>query len=258
MRLTLPIQEREAIPVRAIPLLTGWTLSPDKVATVFAHRDAMKAYAKVVTYCFEKGKVFPMLAKEWDGHLHELREFDDQLSRMEAQDGARRYTEWRRKSLGKLPAGVFVWRDEFEAAFSLDQSPIYRPTDEERLGDRELNYEVRLPVTRQKLVFAGFSPLVTWVSERVSKPVSAEDRVAGNEMGAPEVTSDDPRRDFWRSETLTEEERRTIWDSIDWQEHRGIVKEAVTHFKNYARAGRALGISRPRVTELYKENKSKT
>lgn len=41
MRLVFKIQGRAAIPVRVIPYITGWLISPDEVASKLAQRDAI-------------------------------------------------------------------------------------------------------------------------------------------------------------------------------------------------------------------------
>ncbi|MCM8640533.1 hypothetical protein, partial [Accumulibacter sp.] len=55
-----------------------------------------------------------------------------------------------------LPAGTFLWKDEFERAFLRAYSPHNLIWIDERPGDRELNYEPLIPKELQEAIFEGF------------------------------------------------------------------------------------------------------
>jgi len=70
MNVVVFVRNREAIPVRALPFVTGWTLSPDVVAKELAESQdsalpprllKLRAYQEK-----EKGELIELLPKEWD------------------------------------------------------------------------------------------------------------------------------------------------------------------------------------------------
>ena len=68
MGIVVIIDGREAIPVRAIPFVAGWMISPDVVAKSFAKTDhwITRLDGVAAYYLAAEGKYSPMLAKEWD------------------------------------------------------------------------------------------------------------------------------------------------------------------------------------------------
>lgn len=170
-RLTIFINGREAVPVRAIPYITGWSLSPDTVAALLTHRGGtihkrlgtMTAYRRLAD-----GAASPILPKEWDAIEVQLNglvaELKARFPNQEEDETAwqRGYAAWRQESIPHLPAGVFIWRDEFEECFKADFSSkaltIVNDDGEaaERHGDRELTYAPMLANTARKLILEGF------------------------------------------------------------------------------------------------------
>ena len=68
MSIKININGREAIPVRAIPFVTGWSMSPDMVASTLAHTDLFTRLRGIAAYHLDSnGEPAPMLPKEWDG-----------------------------------------------------------------------------------------------------------------------------------------------------------------------------------------------
>jgi len=152
-RLVIEIGGREAIPVRAIPYITGWLLSPDKVARQLSG-DAgttVNVLGGLTAYRLSAGIAIQVKPKEWDSILasiyllqHQLKtEFQSDESDNASPDFG--YAEWRDKSPSKLPADVFVWKDEFEPAFYEAYSPKNLTIVDERPGERELVYAPILP-----------------------------------------------------------------------------------------------------------------
>lgn len=214
-RLTTWIDRREALPVRAIPFITGWTMSPDKVAAVLAHNDSTFQTGRGVplpltAHHLEDGKPRPMLPKTWDNVCGMLTTLSSNLV-TEAWDNAKKIAEphqieetdpcpdleleevlalapaelervlelleacgdnepnanirriahqlsrdkWLHEAVKCLPAGVFVWRDEFEAAFKRASNNTLI-AGEERPGDRELDFSPWLPEEMRQVVMDGF------------------------------------------------------------------------------------------------------
>lgn len=158
MGIVVVIDGREAIPVRAIPFVAGWMLSPDVVAMTFAKTDHWITRLEGVTayYLSVSGKYSPMLAKEWDGIEADLEILSDKLKATEEFE-QENYPVWRQQSILRLPASCFVWRDEFEDAFRRSYSPGRLLIPDERPGDRDLNFSPRIPEELALAVMHGFS-----------------------------------------------------------------------------------------------------
>lgn len=67
MNCVIKIGDREAVPVRAIPFVTGWSISPDVVARGLAGLDFNRRLKSLRAYHLDlDGNFSPMLPKEWD------------------------------------------------------------------------------------------------------------------------------------------------------------------------------------------------
>lgn len=157
MNLTTLIDGREATPIRAIPFITGWKISPDLVVSALAHTDhyALRFEGVVPCHLSVNGRYSPMLPKEWDGIEAEL----DVLSRtlQNSEDIIQeRYPDWRRASILLLPPACFVWKDDFENAFRRAYSVQNYEILDERPGDRELNFSPYMPDALRENVMEGF------------------------------------------------------------------------------------------------------
>ena len=157
MNIIFSIKGREAIPVRAIPFVTGWSMSPEIVASSLAHKDPAPKLREIAAYHLlvddEFAKVLP---KEWDGVEAELQNLSDTLKAKEVVE-FESYPTWRHESILLLPAGLFVWKDEFVAAFASVYAEKRRWIMNERPGDRELNFTPLIPQALQQAVVEGFS-----------------------------------------------------------------------------------------------------
>lgn len=114
MNVVVLIDGREAVPVRAIPLLTNWeTMSPDIVARALAwDEDAIRFEGLQAFHYDNRQRALP--ATWWENvACRKLRALSDSIKAAELthETGLQ---EWRQKSIEVLPAGVFVWKDEFE------------------------------------------------------------------------------------------------------------------------------------------------
>lgn len=157
MSVVFLIDRREAIPVRAIPYVTGWSMSPDAVASWLAHTEA-EGFQRIfgsAYHLLSDGKFSPMLAKEWDGIEADLKILSAGLHANEKFE-RESYPAWRLESIPLLPAGVFVWKDEFEQAFLDGNSRYNRTIVDERPGDRDLNFLPFIPLSLREPVIAGF------------------------------------------------------------------------------------------------------
>lgn len=125
MNVILMIDGREAIPVRAIPFLTNWeTMSPDAIAEALAHDNSLHwdYFLPLTAFRFEGTQQKPIAPHWWENfpakHLAALsaalkaREMAGEITYEQA------YIEWRSKSFLELPAGTFVWKDDFSECYS--------------------------------------------------------------------------------------------------------------------------------------------
>ncbi len=119
--LTIWIGGREALPVRAIPYVAGWEhlYSPDVVAESLARATAAPfgKLRNLVAYHRPAGKPLPVMASEWTAVIAEVKGFEaglrEQRPGVDAMHDHAGYAAWRKGAALKLPAGVFVWLDEF-------------------------------------------------------------------------------------------------------------------------------------------------
>ncbi len=149
----LTIENRPVIPVRMIPFVTGWKLSPDVVVEMLSkskkwHRVFIPSFHLMPDNSYQ-----PMLPKEWDVFGSDLKILSNTLHAEEIVEGEH-YPEWRKRSIETLPAGTFVWLDDLKAAYKKVNS---RTTSrDERPGDLDLNLQPFLNPEMRKLVFEGF------------------------------------------------------------------------------------------------------
>ncbi|EXI78529.1 MAG: hypothetical protein AW10_03013 [Candidatus Accumulibacter appositus] len=144
MNVVFCISGREAIPVRAIPYVTGWDVSPDMVAQSLANSsDGVRLDRLTACQYHVDGSHTPILPKEWDGIEDLLRGLSASL---EAKNSNRDITrpQWLKESIPLLPAGVFVWRDELENSwFRFSAQTSTRKG--ERPNDGMLNFSPMIP-----------------------------------------------------------------------------------------------------------------
>ncbi len=169
MRVLLNFDGREAIPVRAIPLLTDWTrMSPDQIAAALAW-DLVHhwQFQGLTAFTMEDGGKRSIPNTWWNSiQRRELQALQDRIESTQISHETG-YQEWRRQSLLALPAGVFVWRDEYEPMYYRTVGPASRIFDVDT-GDGvpdagilpyvQLQFDPFIPdvITRQ-LVMEGFS-----------------------------------------------------------------------------------------------------
>lgn len=129
MSVVVEIDGREAIPVRAIPLLTDWNFfSPDVVAAVFAGTGGDRAFVfgDLLAHSLVDGQVQPISKRWWKSwSVRELQALSEQImaTQLTHEEG---YGKWRRESLEVLPAAAFVWKDEFEVLHSKNWNDRYQ------------------------------------------------------------------------------------------------------------------------------------
>lgn len=155
--LTVRISGREAIPVRAIPYVTCWTISPDALAREFSGK-LSAPFARLIglqSYHVKGGCIVQTLPEEWDGIVVALEAFEADI-RFRFPDRTQGYYQWRQRSANKLPAGVFVWREEFECVYLKDRIVKTGNLTAIRQAGRVLTYAPMITGDVAGSVFAGF------------------------------------------------------------------------------------------------------
>ncbi len=191
MSVIVEIEGGEAIPVRAIPLLTDWTRwSPDVVAQVLAGNPGGTAFVfgELQAHRLEHGAVQAVPKRWWSFAVQNLLALSEEIKATQVGDEAG-YRRWKSESLAELPASVFVWKTEFETfhrenwqrlARMLQASlPGEAEDDQEASPDstevrafareamenlnlwRELDFAPLIQPEHQGLVMEGFDPSVT-------------------------------------------------------------------------------------------------
>jgi hypothetical protein len=130
MNVIVAIGCREAIPVRASPLLTDWQgMTPDVCAKVFAG-DAPTAprLEGLPTYRLKDSNAFERVRpRYWENWIvPRMAACSARIKAAQPIDELG-YQQWQHESLMELPAGIFVWRDEFETAHLREYGPRVRP-----------------------------------------------------------------------------------------------------------------------------------
>lgn len=118
-RLTIWIDGREALPVRAIPYVTGERYTPDLVAESLARATAapFEKLRNLVAYHRPAGRPVQVMTCEWNAVVVQVKGFEAGLHELrpgiEGADDHVGVAAWEKGAALKLPVGVFVWLDEF-------------------------------------------------------------------------------------------------------------------------------------------------
>lgn len=124
--LLVSIDGREALPVRAIPLVAPWDfLPPDELARNLRHLDTVtnNRFKELYAYHLVSGKPHRIEPWEWDSVLVDLSAFEARVRRNTPWESPgcddEGYQMWRLLAVTQLPPGAFVWRADFEREFSI-------------------------------------------------------------------------------------------------------------------------------------------
>jgi len=157
MKLTVSLidhgKPREAIPVRAIPLLTDQFISADLISMALAGADC-SFRPGLTAYIESEGDALQIPEADWFLILEQLQALDASLPY-----GAAGKYEWRHRSIAEIPAKAFVWADEFSEAYrSAFNNTLHLESSEGELlrSDGELRTPVVVPGELQWIAFEGF------------------------------------------------------------------------------------------------------
>lgn len=156
-RLTIWIEGREALPVRAIPYVTGWQMSPYEVAQSMAKIEPPPPFPLLLqdlsAYHLPDDTSVEVLPREWDATIAGLEGYEAELKQQYPAD-AIGYAVWRKNSAEKLPAGVFVWLNEFARERMASRARQLKAN--QRRGDDELILAPVLDAETRAMVMQGF------------------------------------------------------------------------------------------------------
>lgn len=207
MTVLIRVKDREAYPVRAIPFATGWTLSPDAIVRELGDPDKLHPASRLTAlfaYRVTEEGVTKVLPKEWDRFLDELDSLSAELDERFAKDDPKRVIAWTKESILRIPAGTFVWKDEFEEAFSRGYGKPRWIIRDERPGDRALTPHPLLSAEERRHVLEG----VEVFASRSQQEVAAES--ADN---CPDERPGD--RALTPHPSLSAEERRHVLEVVE-------------------------------------------
>jgi hypothetical protein len=202
VKVIVEIEGRNAIPVRAIPFLTNWaTMSPDVVADALA--GTAHHFRGLSSFRIE-GPVQKKISTTWWENFpcRQLKALSDEIKAKQTTHETG-YQEWRNRSIPILPAGVFVWQDEYETRHNYFHGPDGTSyliqgnwlSENEQLTRVALDFDPFIPETHtQLIVMEGFhqpdaktSPAFEPLTELIEQyatgkfeamPVSLRERVA--------------------------------------------------------------------------------
>jgi len=183
-RLIVQIAGREALPVRAIPYVTGWKLSPDAVAKNFARCAGGFPFSileNIDAFHLSSGSPVKIIPDEWTAIVVQIEALEARLN-ARFTDDREGYAAWRNESVPLLPAEAFVWRDEFEKNFREDFSPDRLSHTNKRAEAGELTYTPMLPDAVRDMVLEGFQG----VSATTAPLPEAEEELANPQADASE------------------------------------------------------------------------
>jgi hypothetical protein len=173
MNVLFEIEGREAIPVRALAWMTQWHFSADMVVEAL----------ETSTYT-KKERSFPWASKlrAYRNDGREIQEIEPRYWKNSVVPRIEELLEqklpretWEREATKAIPAGYFVWRDEWEPAYngSPDGPDVLDESDDEDDKDdildrseRTLNFSPAMPDDIEVLVREGFPQLAQQVVEQ--------------------------------------------------------------------------------------------
>jgi len=217
MHIIVTIDGKDAIPVRAIPLLTDWeVLSPDVCANAFAGEETTEPNLEGhPTFRLNSDGSHEAIDQRWWANWI-VRELDACSKRIATETKISHevgYQQWRQESLALLPSGVFVWREAFEAAYLQEYGPgsmRVRFSDEPyQAGTYDLNFNPEHGPRNdwRELVMEGFEQFAAAAPS--AAPVVAES-ASGETAGPLPLTTGDIAFCFAGLRWNTEDEWKVV------------------------------------------------
>ena len=161
MKTIIQINNQDAVPIRAIPYVTGWKISPDRLLLILAHEEMPIKFNDLYAYNLTESNEFvKILPKEWDNIYAVNKNLSSLLNRNQFSHDEG-YATWIVESIKLLPPACFVWKDDFETSYNSAYSEQSLLILNERSGDRELNFSPLVPSDLESVVMDGFKIITT-------------------------------------------------------------------------------------------------
>lgn len=161
--LLLLIDGREALPVRAIPLVVDWDhFPPDQLADILMHRLPARhnKLGELLAYHLVAGKPQRIEPWEWASVVADLDAFEVKVRRVIPPDGQggddEAFQAWRELAITKLPAAAFVWLDDFERELAVGWDRRTRGVLDESGSSPKPNYSPVSMTRFWNVVLEGF------------------------------------------------------------------------------------------------------
>lgn len=132
MQVTFDIDNRKALPLRAIPYVTSWKIPPDEIVNLLAAPKTKKIglnleirnrHNELFAYQMDSQRSFVGVPPgQWEAWIITYSSLTKKL-RANERSGAtdENYADWRTEAVLELPDNVFVWLDEFQAWYRVSQ-----------------------------------------------------------------------------------------------------------------------------------------
>jgi hypothetical protein len=184
---------RDAIPVRALPWLTDWWFGAQEVAEALEQdKENYPEFANLQAYRLNGELVEPVPGREWRNTVSW--NIQNILDKDLPND------QWRREAIAAMPAGAFVWRDQWEPAYNsspdgpdclaaLDDDPDAAQDRE----NRALNFDPMVPPEFERLAADGFVQSESAPAPQVD-PTAVKHVTNGRGQGAIAGLIEDIRR----------------------------------------------------------------
>lgn len=195
MKLTVTLTDngkpREAIPIRAVPLVTDWFVSADLIAIALAGEDcSFRPGLTAFTVGAEGITAIPQ--NDWQLIAEQLQAISASITAGEAG----KY-EWRHRSLAELPSTAFVWADELSNAYrrAFKNTLHLEHCDKETLlPTGEVRIPIAIPDHLQRIALEGFQDMPLGVVKMPEETPTAQ-TIDANVSPCPKEYG--PRRDEW-------------------------------------------------------------
>ena len=142
MVITVKIEGREALPIRAIPYVTSWQESPDSIVRALSESAVIKVGANLeipnkhslVAYQMrDQGGFTPVPPSQWKSLVIDINSLTKKMMADERKNATNEnYGPWRIAAVLKLPDNCFLWLDEFQSWYVKTRPMLSCEEDEAR------------------------------------------------------------------------------------------------------------------------------
>lgn len=159
------INNRELLPIRLMPFVFGFNLTPLDLAMLLAHKQGLawpvfRPEDELFAYHLDtEDSPSRMLSQEWLNFVSDIKVAARKLKLQETFEDEN-YRPWRLEALKLLPARVFVWKDEFEAVFQasfIRNGKTY--SENANVETKELNFHPFIEPQYLPVIWEGFEAL---------------------------------------------------------------------------------------------------